>query len=265
MVESGIALLDWLGIVAFTTTGALAASRNQMDAVGFVLLGTVTGIGGGTLRDILLDAHPILWIEHPVYLAVCVGVSLGVFFTAHIVHKRFRLILWLDAVGLALFATVGAERAVSTGAAPIVAVIMGVITASFGGIIRDVLSQQRSVIFSHEIYVTAAMAAALAYVVLEASGAPREAAIIGGNRQWFRPSRRRACPRLVIAALPCHARPSIERRTAGRLRETEGIVEGGKPGTVTGAWVNIHLLNLYPFRPNLTGCDGGGVVSERRR
>src|SRR3546814_17054272 len=76
MFDSGIALLDWIGIVAFTITGALAASRNQMDAVGFVLLGTVTGIGGGTLRDLLLDIHPILWIERPIYLVVCVGVSL---------------------------------------------------------------------------------------------------------------------------------------------------------------------------------------------
>src|SRR3546814_7730759 len=89
-----------------------------MDAVGFVLLGTVTGIGGGTLRDLLLDIHPILWIERPIYLVVCVGVSLAVFFTAHLVHQRYRLILWFDAVGVALFATVGAERALSTGAAP---------------------------------------------------------------------------------------------------------------------------------------------------
>src|SRR5690606_15936539 len=101
---------DWLGIVAFTITGALVASRNQMDAVGFVLLGTVTGIGGGTLRDLLLGMYPILWIERPAYLAVCVAVSLLVFFTAHRVHRRYRLILWADAVGLTLFAVVGAER-----------------------------------------------------------------------------------------------------------------------------------------------------------
>ena len=178
MFDSGIAVLDWLGIVAFTITGALAASRNQMDVVGFVLLGTVTGIGGGTLRDILLDIHPILWIEQPAYLAVCIGISALLFFAAPLAHSRYRLILWFDAVGLALFATVGAERAIDAGAAPLVAVVMGVITASFGGIIRDVLSQQRSIIFSREIYVTAAMAAALVYVVLVAWEAPREVAIV---------------------------------------------------------------------------------------
>lgn len=180
MFDSGIAILDWLGIIAFTITGALAASRNQMDAVGFVLLGTVTGIGGGTLRDVLLDIHPILWIEQPAYLAVCIAISLLLFFTAHLVHSRQRLILWFDAIGLALFATVGAERAIEAGAAPIVAVTMGVITASFGGIIRDVLGQQRSIIFSREIYVTAAMAAALVYVALDALGTSREAGIIAG-------------------------------------------------------------------------------------
>lgn len=180
MFDNGIFILDWLGIIAFTITGALAASRNQMDVVGFVLLGTVTGIGGGTLRDVLLDIHPVLWIEQPAYLAACIAISVLLFFTAHLVHSRYRLILWFDAIGLALFATVGAERAVDTGAAPLVAVVMGVVTASFGGIIRDVLSQQRSIIFSREIYVTAAMAAALAYVVLESWNAPREAAVIAG-------------------------------------------------------------------------------------
>jgi uncharacterized membrane protein YeiH len=185
MFDSGIAILDWLGIVAFTITGALAASRNQMDVVGFVLLGTITGIGGGTLRDILLDIHPVLWIDRPAYLVVCIGISVVLFFTAHLAHSRYRLILWFDAIGLALFATVGAERATGVGSAPIVAVVMGVITASFGGIIRDILSQQRSIIFARELYVTAAMAAAVAYVFLHAMGAPREVAIVSGILTGF--------------------------------------------------------------------------------
>ena len=177
MFENSIAVLDWLGIIAFAITGALVASRNQMDAVGFVMLGTVTGIGGGTIRDLLLGIHPILWIERPEYLAVCVVISLAVFFTAHLVVSRYRLILWMDAVGLSLFATVGAERATSVGAAPIVAITMGVITACFGGIIRDVIGQERSIIFSREIYVTAAMAAAMTFVGLDALELAREISI----------------------------------------------------------------------------------------
>ena len=95
MFENSVAILDWLGVVAFTITGALVASRNQMDAVGFVMLGTVAapsaaigtrGSGGGPIRDVLLDVHPILWIEHPEYLAVCIAVSLVLFFSAHRAH-----------------------------------------------------------------------------------------------------------------------------------------------------------------------------------
>lgn len=185
MFESSIAFLDWLGIVAFTITGALVASRNQMDAVGFVLLGTVTGIGGGTVRDLLLNIHPILWIEHPSYLAVCIVVALVTFFTAHRAHSRMRLILWADAIGLALFATVGAERAVSVDASPLVAIVMGVITACFGGIIRDLLGHTRSIIFSYEIYVTAAMGAATMFVALHSLGFPREIDVIAGVATGF--------------------------------------------------------------------------------
>jgi uncharacterized membrane protein YeiH len=175
--DDGIMVLDWLGIIAFAVTGALVASRKQMDVVGFILLGTVTGIGGGTLRDLLLGIHPLLWIERPGYLAVCVVVSLIIFFIAHLVHSRIRLILWADAIGLALFSAVGAERALSNGHSAIVAITMGIITACFGGIIRDVLSQERSIIFSREIYVTAAMAAAGAFVLLTHVGVSREIAV----------------------------------------------------------------------------------------
>ena len=177
MFENGIALLDWLGIIAFALTGALVASRNQMDLVGFVLLGTVTGIGGGTIRDLLLDIHPILWVEQPAYVLVCAAVSTLAFFTAHLVQSRYRLILWLDAVGLALFASTGAERAIGVGAHPGIAAVMGIITACSGGIIRDLLGQERSIIFSREIYVTAAMVAATTFVALHSVGVSREVAV----------------------------------------------------------------------------------------
>lgn len=185
MFENSIIFLDWLGIIVFAMTGALVASRNQMDAVGFVLLGTVTGIGGGTIRDLLLDIHPILWVGKPAYLVVCAAVSLVAFFTAHLIQSRYRWILWLDAIGLALFATTGAERALSVGAEPIVAIVMGVITGCFGGIIRDILGQERSIIFSYEIYVTAALAAAVTYVGADAAGISRELAVSAGIMVGF--------------------------------------------------------------------------------
>ncbi len=177
MFGNVMTLLDWLGIIVFSLTGALVASRNQMDLVGFVLLGTVTGIGGGTLRDLLLDIHPIFWIDQPAYVLVCAAISTLAFFTVHLAQSRTRLILWLDAAGLALFAATGAERAIGAGVHPIIAVVMGMITACFGGIIRDTLGQERSIIFSHEIYVTAALLAATGFVAANALGANREIAV----------------------------------------------------------------------------------------
>lgn len=176
MFETATIALDWLGIIAFTVTGALVASRKQMDVVGFVVLGTVTGIGGGTLRDLLLGL-PIFWVGEPAYLITCALVSVLVFFAAHIPRSRYRYLLWLDAIGLALFAVTGAEKAAQVGADFSVAVAMGMITATFGGIIRDLLGGETPVILSREIYASAALAGAVVFFVLTAVGAPRELAI----------------------------------------------------------------------------------------
>jgi uncharacterized membrane protein YeiH len=179
-IDSIAAVLDWLGIVVFATTGALAASRRQMDIVGFALLATVTGIGGGTLRDVLLGTLPVFWVADPTYLVVCVGVAGVLFFIAHIPESRLRLLLWLDGVGLALFAVIGAEKALAAGGGPVVAVAMGTITATFGGIIRDVLCGETPVILSREIYVLAALLAAVVFVGVAALGLGRDAALISG-------------------------------------------------------------------------------------
>lgn len=173
MFDTVATALDWLGVVVFAVTGALVASRKQMDIVGFALLGAATGIGGGTLRDLLLGV-PVFWVQQPAYLLACVAASALVFFTAHIPQSRYRALLWLDAVGLALFAVAGAEKAALAGAGGVVAVAMGVVTASFGGIIRDLLGGEMPVILSREIYVTAALCGAAAFVLLAMLGAPRE-------------------------------------------------------------------------------------------
>src|SRR5690606_34325575 len=89
--------LDYAGVAVFAATGALAASRKQLDMIGFVFLAAVTGIGGGTFRDIVLGATPVFWVEKPAYLMVCVAVAVIVYFTAHLVESRYRLLLWLDA------------------------------------------------------------------------------------------------------------------------------------------------------------------------
>jgi uncharacterized membrane protein YeiH len=180
MLQTFAAILDWFGIVVFATTGALVASRKQMDIVGFVLLGVSTGIGGGTIRDVLMDARPVFWVREPTYLVTCVLVSCAAFFLAHIPQSRFRLLLWCDAVGVALFAVTGAEKALLAGTAPIVAVTMGVITATFGGIVRDILGGESPVILTREIYVSAALGGAALFVLLAEIGIARDYALASG-------------------------------------------------------------------------------------
>jgi uncharacterized membrane protein YeiH len=179
-LDLALRLLDWLGISAFAASGALVASRKQMDAVGFVLIAAVTGFGGGTLRDLLLGRTPVFWLERPELLAIAAGAALLVFFTAHLVESRFRALVWVDAAGMALFAVVGAEIALMAGADPWAAVLLGVVTATAGGILRDVICNELPLILRREIYITAAAAGAAAYVVLRLAPLPRDAAILSG-------------------------------------------------------------------------------------
>jgi len=165
MIDTLAAVLDWFGILVFATTGALAASRKQMDIVGFLLLGTTTGVGGGTICDVLLGL-PVFWIAGPGYLIACVIVSAATFFLAHIPESRLAILLRFDAIGMALFAVTGADKTLAVGASPVVAVAMGVVTATFGGLIRDILGGESPVILSREIYATAALAGALLFVLL---------------------------------------------------------------------------------------------------
>lgn len=151
-----------------------------MDIVGFVLLGTATGIGGGTIRDAVLGATPVFWVNSPGYLLACVVMSVAVFFLAHVPQSREDLLLRFDAVGLALFTVLGADKALAIGAGPVPAVAMVLVTATFGGIVRDVLSGEIPAILSREIYATAALAGVMAFVLLNGTVVPRETAIVAG-------------------------------------------------------------------------------------
>jgi uncharacterized membrane protein YeiH len=159
-----VTTLDMIGVAVFAVTGALVASRKQMDIVGFIFLGTVTGIGGGTVRDLVLGVTPVFWVKDPTYLLVCVGCSVLTFFVAHMFKSRLRLLIWLDAVGLALFCVLGAEKALAHG--PVVAAAMGVVTATMGGMIRDILGGESPVILRRDIYATAALVGAVAYLAM---------------------------------------------------------------------------------------------------
>jgi hypothetical protein len=123
--------VDLTASAVFAVTGALVASRKQMDIIGFLWLGVVTGVGGGTLRDLLLGV-PVFWVRDATPVIVCLVASAMVFFTAQFIQNRYRLILWLDAIGLGLFSVAGANTALEVGASPVIAVTMGVISATVG-------------------------------------------------------------------------------------------------------------------------------------
>ncbi len=161
--------IDLIAVAVFAITGALTASRKQLDIVAFVWLGVVTGVGGGTLRDLLLGV-PVFWVQQPIYVLLSAAVAALVFFVAHVPQSRYRVLLWLDAVGLAFVTVAGAEKALAAGAGPTIAVVMGVITAAVGGIVRDVLGQEPSILLKKEIYITAALLGAVAYVAALGAG-----------------------------------------------------------------------------------------------
>lgn len=177
---SWFVVLDWFGIAIFAVTGALVASRKRMDIFGFMLLGAATGIGGGSLRDVMLGQLPVFWVEDPAPLVICLVVSAATFFLAHIPESRYRTLLWLDAAGLSLFCVVGADKALEAGTGGFIAVAMGVMTSTFGGVIRDILGGESPLVLRKEIYVTAALVGATAYVGLTAMNVPEPVSTAAG-------------------------------------------------------------------------------------
>lgn len=179
-VNLAIELLDYFGVVVFAISGALAAARARMDLVGFGLLATVAGIGGGSLRDLLLGQLPVFWVERPQYIILCVFASVVTFVGVPFIASRLKLLLWADAVGLALFAVLGAQASLAAGAPPVIAALLGVVSATFGGIIRDILCRETPLILLKEIYATAALAGASLYVgLLELAVEPGVATMAG--------------------------------------------------------------------------------------
>jgi len=167
-------LLDLAGVAVFAISGALAAGRSGLDLLGVVVIAAVTAIGGGTLRDLLLDRHPIFWIRDPRYLYVIGAAALLTVLCARLSPMPHGdLLLIADALGLALFALTGAELAEEARLPPIIVVLTGTITGVAGGIVRDVLTAQVPLILRHDIYASAAIAGIVSYLVLQKLGTPR--------------------------------------------------------------------------------------------
>lgn len=167
-----LAFLDYAGVAVFAATGALSASRKQLDLIGFLFLASATGIGGGTVRDMVLGRLPVFWVLNPTYVLVCAAVGVLVFFTAHLLESRYRLLIWLDAVGLSAYCVMGAAKGLAATGSPTVAIVTGVLTATFGGILRDLLAGEPSVLLRPEIYVTAALTGACVFTGAHALGLP---------------------------------------------------------------------------------------------
>jgi uncharacterized membrane protein YeiH len=163
-IPSALVLLDYFGIAVFAISGALVAAERRLDFVTFVFFAVVTGVGGGTLRDLLIGA-PVFWVRTNGTLMICIVAALLVWIAS---RHRFagRALLWFDAAGMASYAAYGAAKALGYGVAPVPAFVMGVLTACAGGIIRDVLAGTPSVLMRRELYVTAAALSAGLFVLL---------------------------------------------------------------------------------------------------
>lgn len=161
---NAVASLDLFGIAVFAASGALAAAKQRQTLVTFAFFALVTGVGGGTVRDLLIGA-PVFWVHDWTFAATCLGTAGLVWLTPVSVWNE-RALDWFDAVGIAIYAVFGAWKALSLGIEPLPAMMMGVITACVGGIIRDVLAGEPSILLKPEIYVTAAALASGLFVLL---------------------------------------------------------------------------------------------------
>ena len=159
-----------IGVFFFSVSGALFAAEKKMDILGFILVAAVTGVGGGTLRDLLLGISPVFWVREPLNIYLCIAAASLTYFTVNLVRHRDSWILWMDAIGLAVFAILGAQAALIHNAPPVIAVVMGVMTATFGGIMRDVLCAEVLTLMRPEIYITCALFGAVIYVFLHQLG-----------------------------------------------------------------------------------------------
>lgn len=185
-------VLDYVGVFIFAVTGALVAARVRQDFVTCAFFAGMTGMGGGTIRDLLIGA-PVFWIGQGGFIFVCLGATAAVWIlrTEQWPGKPLR---WLDAVGLSAYCAFGSLKTLSFGIDPVPAVLMGVITATFGGVLRDIVAGQPSILMQREIYVTAAIAGAIVTVLLSVlglngwiaggAGAATAFAIRGGAITW---------------------------------------------------------------------------------
>jgi uncharacterized membrane protein YeiH len=173
-------VFDLAGVALFAASGVLAAKERRLDLLGVIVIAAITAIGGGTLRDLLLNRHPIVWIADPHYMMVILVSALVTVAYVRVRPPPEKALLVADAVGLGLFALTGAQVAESNQCSPLIVVVMGTITAVAGGVLRDVITAQVPLILRRDIYATAAIAGIVLYLGLQAVGLPRSPAFTAG-------------------------------------------------------------------------------------
>lgn len=168
---SFLTLLDYASVLVFALTGALVASRAQLDIVGFAFVACLTAVGGGTVRDLLLNRDPVFWVGDPNYILLAAGAAVAVFFTAHLVESRMRWVIWLDSFALAVAVPAGTGAAIALEKEPVIVVLMGMATGSLGGLMRDVVCNEVPLVLKQgELYITCAMAGAITAVLAISAG-----------------------------------------------------------------------------------------------
>ncbi|MEE9407371.1 MAG: trimeric intracellular cation channel family protein [Polaribacter sp.] len=173
-----IYVLDILGTFAFAISGALVASDKKFDLFGVIIIAFVTAVGGGMLRDILINAHPINWIGDLNYFyTIFIAVVFTFLFKSKIAHLSKTMFLF-DTIGISVFTLLGLEKGLSYDLHPVVALIMGMISAVFGGVLRDVLTNKIPLIFEKEIYASACLAGGISYLILNHFEVPKNSIFI---------------------------------------------------------------------------------------
>lgn len=174
-------LLHSLYLVAITAeamTAALAAGRRNMDWLGVGVIACVTALGGGTVRDVLLGNHPLVWIEHPLYLGITLAAAILTAFIAPVMKRLRTLFLLLDALGLVVFTVIGCNVAAAMGLPFFIVVVAGMITGTFGGVLRDILCNRTPLLFRRELYATVSLLTGLLYLGLQHAGVMHGVAMV---------------------------------------------------------------------------------------
>jgi uncharacterized membrane protein YeiH len=167
VINSWIYLIDIVGTFVFAISGALAASEKRFDIFGAGILALVTAVGGGSLRDMLIGSTPVGWMQDLNYLAVIVAAVLISYFFKPYILKLRRTMFLFDTIGIGLFTILGIQKTLSVGLSPVIAIMMGTVSAVFGGVLRDVLSNEVPLIFRGEIYATTCLAGGSLFVILQ--------------------------------------------------------------------------------------------------